>query len=582
MIIAPTPHGRGRGGPAAPPLRAPPRPREGGGGESLLEAGRSRAAAARPALRPGAPRGSSPGAPRCAPSAADRHEGPREAQGRDAAVEAAADLPPGLVVVGAVLRVDPAPDEGVERRGVPGLAELPVLPDLGEVAVLHDPRLGHAQQVRRPALEVVEDVRAIEDRGPAELALRAHEAQDALAREEVEVGGDLVHEVEGPGGGEQLQQLAAPALAVRDLVDLPLEVDLEDVAEVPAARRRRDLAHQVDDPQVHEEVRPPPIAAVHNILRDAGVVEGVLAQDLGEAPGDHPLAPEDGQQRGLARPVGAHDEDAGAVREGEGHLRELQGAAGHVGVGEVAGLERRPVPGHDLVLVRQRVERHRGVVVLEDPLLHQGVERATRAVGHLLVVLRELVHAAAPGNARLREVEHVAGPLRQVVEDVGRVEDGGALLLRLLPQEPQQALPGEEVQVRRDLVEDVNGLLLRQALQELAAPALAIRDGVDPPGDVDLHDVYELLDALGGQHLLADQLRHTDVEEEVGAPPIAAIHALPVQRGVVEDRLAQHLALVAGDHPLPAHDGQQRRLPGAVGPRHEHASARLEGDVDVD
>merc|ERR1740121_1588724 len=163
-------------------------------------------------------------------------EGARQAEVRAAAVAGVLDLAPRLrAAVGLVLGVDPSADEAVQRREVPLGRELAVLLHVRDGARPHDLALGHMEQVRGPALEVVEDVRAIEDRGPTGLGLRLEKAQDALARVDVQVRGDLVHEVHGPWLAENLKKLTPATLAVREVVDQPVKAHLQDLPEVLAS-----------------------------------------------------------------------------------------------------------------------------------------------------------------------------------------------------------------------------------------------------------------------------------------------------------------------------------------------------------
>mmetsp|Transcript_28159 Transcript_28159/g.75123 ORF Transcript_28159/g.75123 Transcript_28159/m.75123 type:complete len:233 (+) Transcript_28159:516-1214(+) len=158
-------------------------------------------------------------------SAAGRLEGACEPEVGDAPVRHGLLVchPPWLRPLGlGVLRVDPPPDRGVERRVAPLTAQLVVLLDLAKRARPHHAALRQVQQVVGPALQLVEDVRAVEDGAATLLGLGFQEPQDALTCEDVEVGRDLVHEVDGPRGGQDLQQLAAAALPVRDAVDLPV------------------------------------------------------------------------------------------------------------------------------------------------------------------------------------------------------------------------------------------------------------------------------------------------------------------------------------------------------------------------
>merc|ERR1719330_1357564 len=160
-------------------------------------------------------------------------EGPCQAQVRSAAVTGVLNFPPRLrTAISLVLSVDPAADEAVEGSKVALCHELAVLWDVSHGACPHDLALGHVEQVRGPALQMVEDVGAIEDRGPPHFGLCLEETQDALPCVDVQVRGDLIHEVHRPRLAENLEELAPAPLAVREVIDQPVEAHLQDFPQV--------------------------------------------------------------------------------------------------------------------------------------------------------------------------------------------------------------------------------------------------------------------------------------------------------------------------------------------------------------
>mmetsp|Transcript_96494 Transcript_96494/g.249500 ORF Transcript_96494/g.249500 Transcript_96494/m.249500 type:complete len:333 (-) Transcript_96494:606-1604(-) len=331
-----------------------------------------------------------------------------------------------------------------------------ILRQLLDDARLHHLALGHVQEVGRPALQVVEDVRAVEDCGTTQLGLGTQEGEDALAREDVEVRGDLIHQVHGAWRAQDLQQLAAPTLAVGEVIDLPVQVDLQDISEVLAPLCAGDLVtKQFRELEVHEEVRPPPVTAVHHLPAHGRVVEAVLPEDAGQATADHALAAQNRHQRGLACPVGADDKDPRSPAKGDCDVLEHGWQARSVGVRQVVRLEHSALNRrHNTCLLRSllRICVHGRIILLEDPLAHQCIEGHSGASSNEVMVLLEVRHGAAPGNLGLGEVQHVRSPVRKAIEDVCGVEDSRTLLLCLLAEEPEQALTRVEVQICRDLI----------------------------------------------------------------------------------------------------------------------------------
>merc|ERR1740129_528636 len=119
-------------------------------------------------------------------STALRAERPGQPEVRPATIARVLELPPGLrAAVGLVLGVNPTTDEAVERCQIALFDELLVLCDFVHATRPRHLALRHVQQMRRPALQMVEDMGAVEDRGPSDLRLSLKKAEDALARVDV-------------------------------------------------------------------------------------------------------------------------------------------------------------------------------------------------------------------------------------------------------------------------------------------------------------------------------------------------------------------------------------------------------------
>mmetsp|Transcript_55455 Transcript_55455/g.104160 ORF Transcript_55455/g.104160 Transcript_55455/m.104160 type:complete len:244 (-) Transcript_55455:52-783(-) len=197
------------------------------------------------------------------------------------------------------------------------------------------------------------------------------------------------------------------------------------------------------------------------------------------------------------------------------------------------------------------------------------------------MILFELRQWTAALDFSMREIQKVGRPLREMIKNVRGVEDRRALLFRLSSKETQEALPCKQVQVRRNLIKDVDLLLFRKAFQQLASSSLTVADGVDVPSGVDLHDINELLHTRCIEKLLTNELRNCDVEEEICSPPVATIHAIQIQGRVVKDRLPQNLAITSWDHLFPAHDGEKGGLAGSIASDYQHTAALLKAAADI-
>jgi len=140
---------------------------------------------------------------------------------------------------------------------------------------------------------MVKDVGAIEDGAAAQLRLCFQEGKDALARKDIEVRRDLIHQVYWPVRRQDFQELAAAALTIGDAIDLPVDVNLKHIGEVLAPGCLALLSEQIGDGSIHEELGIPPISAIHHVPSDRRIVEAILSKDLREASGNHSLSTKD-------------------------------------------------------------------------------------------------------------------------------------------------------------------------------------------------------------------------------------------------------------------------------------------------
>ena len=103
------------------------------------------------------------------------------------------------------------------------------------------------------------------------------------------------------------------------------------------------------------------------------------------------------------------------------------------------------------------------------------------------------------------DVMYVGGPRVEAVEDMRRVDDGGAPRLSLALEPKEEVLPNDHVERGRDLVEEQDVEGPQEAEEELDASPLAIRDLVHPPLEVDAQEVKQHVAPLG---VLPLKLRH--------------------------------------------------------------------------
>ena len=84
----------------------------------------------------------------------------------------------------------------------------------------------------------------------------------------------------------------------------------------------------------------------------------------------------------------------------------------------------------------------------------------------------------------------VRGPLVRLVEDVGRVDHGGAAQLALFGQVLEEPSSREDIQVRRELVDDAQLERPQQLEHDAHLLALAVGTFMHPPVEVDAEHAY--------------------------------------------------------------------------------------------
>lgn len=119
-----------------------------------------------------------------------------------------------------------------------------------------------------------------------------------------------------------------------------------------------------------------------------------------------------------------------------------------------------------------------------------------------------------PGTGRSRVLVGSGLPapcahLREAIEDVSGVNNGGAMLFRLALEEVEKVSPGDDVQIRGHLVEEQHFDGAQELQKELDTAPLAVGHLVHAPFEVDAEQVDEHLpalrvSALHRQHHLAD------------------------------------------------------------------------------
>jgi hypothetical protein len=168
----------------------------------------------------------------------------------------------------------------------------------------------HVHEVRRPLRQVVENVRRIHDRALARLGLLLQESEEVVARQQIQVDRDLVQQQHGPRPQQAHAQLHAAALAVAHGVQVPAQVDVEDVYEFVAALRVVVAADGFEqfghgDVAAHDRVQDPFEAQVGYSFEAGG--EGVPAADVDRAGGRHAFAAQEAEEGCFARAICSGD-----------------------------------------------------------------------------------------------------------------------------------------------------------------------------------------------------------------------------------------------------------------------------------
>ena len=184
-------------------------------------------------------------------------------------------------------------------------------------------------QMTGPAGQIVQDMRRVDDRARPPLRLALEPLEEVAAAQQVEVDGDLVEQEDGPRAYEAHGELDAAALAVRDGVHSPAQVDVEDADELVAAVRVVGAADRGEqgrhvDVGAHDRVEDPLEPEVGDALERGA--EGVDAADGDRRRGCEPLAGEEPQERRLAGAVGPDEERAAAGGQGQVDVLEAEGA----------------------------------------------------------------------------------------------------------------------------------------------------------------------------------------------------------------------------------------------------------------
>ena len=95
----------------------------------------------------------------------------------------------------------------------------------------------HVHEVRRPLRQIVENVRSIHNSTLARLSLLLQESQEVVARQQVQINRNLIQQKHRPRPQQAHAQLHAAALAVAHGVQVPAEIDVEDLNQLVAALR---------------------------------------------------------------------------------------------------------------------------------------------------------------------------------------------------------------------------------------------------------------------------------------------------------------------------------------------------------
>lgn len=137
--------------------------------------------------------------------------------------------------------------------------------------------------------------------------------------------------------------------------------------------------------------------------------------------------------------------------------------------------------------------------IIPQPLQHELAQATIPRPAHLPHLppgLKPLGLAPLLDAAQMH-VHEMTGPAGEIVQDMGRVDDGAVPAVRLGLEPLEEVAAREQVEVDGDLVEQEHGPGADEAHGELDAAALAVGHGVHAPAQVDVEDGDELVAARG-------------------------------------------------------------------------------------
>mmetsp|Transcript_1383 Transcript_1383/g.4480 ORF Transcript_1383/g.4480 Transcript_1383/m.4480 type:complete len:510 (-) Transcript_1383:54-1583(-) len=460
------------------------------------------------------------------------------------------------------------------------------------------------------------------EHGATRFGLLSQEVQQRPAAQHVEVRGDLVDE-QHPHRAEQLQRNLRPAHhAIGEQAQRLCGIDPEHLGQ--ADHPARQVRHVVPSCYQGLEGSAGKIFEAHGTscrhLRDlllplraedcdlrvqlGVIVEGALPQDVHDRwLGDEPAAGQHGQERRLSAAIQPHEDAAAAPRECQ--LVQPQGNWGPGGIreGKVLHLHGRAIRDGSRPSVRRRGScrrrrrrRRRAGARRGDPIRSHGEEATVRTPGPVSSLRWDCF---AAHEAPLVHLKHVRRPCLQAVKDMGDVHNGAPVS----PQEAEELLADEEVQVGGSLVQQQHGATVPQLPRELEPPPLSVREAaaVAKEQPAQPKEVKELLHAAisagarlsSGRRLARPRVSKTEClphAHERAAPlaerlPGSAQDALNerdlLPGGPAERVPVQHLDAAGGRHLLPSDQLQERGLPRAVRPDQDAPRARGEPQGDV-
>lgn len=88
-------------------------------------------------------------------------------------------------------------------------------------------------------------------------------------------------------------------------------------------------------------------------------------------------------------------------------------------------------------------------------------------------------------------------PLREVIQDMRRIDNRARPTLRLPLKEREKVTPGQQIQIHGDFIKQKHLPGPEQAHGQLHATALSIRDGMHAPVQVNVQDLDQFVPAFG-------------------------------------------------------------------------------------